>query len=64
LEPTNLEPLTVDQKQAIFKALVESQDAGMTVEESRSELAKVFSLSMDQVVSIEREGLDEEWPPL
>jgi hypothetical protein len=38
----------------------------MTVEDSRSELAKGFSLSMDQVVSIEREGLDEdeEWPPL
>jgi hypothetical protein len=58
------EPLTVEKKQTIFKALVDSQDGGMTVEASRAELAKVFSLSMDQVVGIEREGLDNQWPPL
>jgi hypothetical protein len=58
------EPLTVEKKQTIFKALVDSQDGGMTVEASRAELAKAFSLSMDQVVGIEREGLDNQWPPL
>jgi hypothetical protein len=56
--------LTVDQKQKIFKALVDSQDGGMTVGASRAELAKSYSLSMDQVVEIEREGLDNQWPPL
>ena len=64
LDPKTPEPLTVDQKQKIFKALVDSQDGGMTVGASRAELAKSYSLSMDQVVEIEREGLDNQWPPL
>jgi hypothetical protein len=64
LDPKTPDPLTVDQKQKIFKALVDSQDEGMTVEASRAALAKSYSLSMDQVVEIEREGLDHQWPPL
>ena len=64
LDPKTPEPLTVDQKQKIFKSLVDSQDRGMTVGASRAELAKSYSLSMDQVVEIEREGLDNQWPPL
>jgi hypothetical protein len=64
LDPKQPEPLTVEKKRSIFKALVDSQDGGMTVEASRAELAKTYSLSMDQVVGIEREGLDNQWPPL
>jgi hypothetical protein len=64
LAPNKHEPLTVEQKQLIFKTLVDSQDGGMTVEDSRAELAKSFSISMDQVIGIEREGLEEQWPPL
>jgi hypothetical protein len=64
LAPKQAEPLNDEQKREIFKALVDSQDGGMTVETSRKKLAETFSLSMDQVVAIEREGLEGQWPPL
>lgn len=56
--------LPVDQKQAIFLALVESQDGGMTVATSRAEVARRFSVTEGQVKEIEREGLSNQWPPL
>ena len=56
--------VTVEQRRAIFKAVVEAQDEGKSVEASRAEAARRFSVSDDQVRSIEREGLDQEWPPL
>jgi hypothetical protein len=58
------EPLTVDQRRAIFKSLVENQDGGMTVETSRAETAKSFAITPDQVITIEQEGLENQWPPL
>jgi ABC-type uncharacterized transport system ATPase subunit len=58
------DPLKVEQKQTIFKALVDSQDGGKSVVTSRTELAKLFSLSVDQIIVIEYEGLDKQWPPL
>jgi hypothetical protein len=54
----------MDQKQAIFLALVESQDGGMTVATSRTEIARRFSVTEGQVKEIEREGLSQQWPPL
>jgi hypothetical protein len=54
----------MDQKQAIFLALVESQDGGMTVATSRAEIARRFSVTENQVKEIEREGLSNQWPPL
>jgi hypothetical protein len=59
-----VESMTVDQRRAIFKALVEHQDGGMTVAVSRSEAAREFSVTLDQVINIEREGLENQWPPL
>jgi DNA-directed RNA polymerase specialized sigma24 family protein len=59
-----LEKLPVDQRQAIFLALVESQDGGMNVATSRAEIAKRFSVSEGLVKEIEREGLAQQWPPL
>jgi hypothetical protein len=56
--------LPMDQKQAIFLALVESQDGGMTVATSRAEIARRFSVTEGQVKEIEREGLSQQWPPL
>jgi HD superfamily phosphodiesterase len=56
--------LPLDQRQAIFLALVESQDGGMTVATSRTEIARRFSVSENQVKDIEREGLSNQWPPL
>ncbi len=51
-------------RKEIFLALVEAQDRNMTVEQSRKEVAERFGVSESQVRTIEREGLDEGWPPL
>ena len=56
--------VTVDQRRAIFRAVVEAQDAGMSVETSRAEAARRFDVTETQVKAIEREGLEKEWPPL
>jgi len=59
-----LDNLPVDQRQAIFLALVESQDGGMNVATSRAEIARRFSITENAVKEIEREGLSNQWPPL
>jgi hypothetical protein len=56
--------IPVEQRQVIFKALVEAQDGGQGVAASRTEAAKRFSVTEDQVKDIEREGLANQWPPL
>jgi hypothetical protein len=60
-QPTEL---PIERRQAIFHALVESQDGGLTVAASRAEIARRFSVSENQVKDIEREGLSNQWPPL
>jgi hypothetical protein len=61
-EPTD--ELTLERRQAIFLALVESQDAGLSPTDSRTQIAKQFSVTVAQVKEIEKEGLAEQWPPL
>jgi hypothetical protein len=56
--------LSEDARKQIFLALVEAQDQSLGVEESRLQVAQQFSVSSNQVRLIEREGLDEQWPPL
>ena len=56
--------VTVDRRRAIFRAVVEAQDAGMSVETSRAETARRFEVTEAQVKAIEREGLEKNWPPL
>jgi hypothetical protein len=60
----SVEELPLSQRQAIFLALVESQDGGMNVATSRAEIARRFSVTENQVKEIEREGLSNQWPPL
>ena len=57
-------PLSLDERKAVFLALVEAQDAAMTVAQSRKTVAERFGLGEGQVRRIEREGLDGGWPPL
>lgn len=57
-------PLTVECRRAIFRAVVEAQDGGQPVAESRSAVAERFAVTGDQVKAIEMEGLDHGWPPL
>jgi hypothetical protein len=56
--------LTEDRRREIFLALVDAQDHDMTVPQSRQSVASRFGLSEGQVRKIEREGLDNNWPPL
>ena len=55
---------TVEQRRAIFKAVIEAQDAGVGVAQSRTDAAARFAVTVEQVKEIEREGMDHEWPPL
>jgi hypothetical protein len=48
----------------VFRVLVEAQDAGRGVRDSREFAAGKFALSVERVKEIEREGLDNGWPPL
>jgi hypothetical protein len=56
--------LSEDVRRAIFFALVELQDSGASVQASRSGIALRFDVLQHQVEAIEREGLDNNWPPL
>jgi hypothetical protein len=49
---------------ALFLALVQAQDGGMSASKSREAIAERFEVSQEQVQKIEREGIDAEWPPL
>ena len=63
-DPDNGQPLSEDRRREIFLALVETQDGGGAVVESRKAVAQRFGVTERQVREIEREGLDGEWPPL
>lgn len=52
------------RRREIFLALVQAQDQDMTVATSRETVAERFAISEGEVRRIEREGLDNEWPPL
>ena len=56
--------LSLDIRQEVFRCLVERQDNGVSVAQSRSETAAQFSLSAEQIQQIEREGSKNSWPPL
>jgi hypothetical protein len=56
--------LTVKQRKSIFNALVETQDNGVPVPESKKKIASKYRLTREQVELIEKEGVDKDWPPL
>ena len=58
------EPLTETKRKEIFLALVEAQDKEMGVAQSRQLIVERFKVSDAQIRDIEREGLDNQWPPL
>jgi len=58
------ESITESRRKEIFLALVEAQDQEMTVAQSRRLIAERFGLHENQIRDIEREGLDNQWPPL
>jgi predicted Zn-dependent protease with MMP-like domain len=58
------ESIPLENRRAIFLTVVEAQDRGIPVVKSRIEVAHQFGVSEDDVKAIEREGLDQQWPPL
>ena len=57
--------LTVQERKAIFLALVSAQDlGGVTVLESKKQIATEFHITKEQLDLIEKEGVDKDWPPL
>lgn len=56
--------IPIEQRQVIFRAVVEAQDAGVSVAASRRDAAKQFSVSEEKIKEIEQEGLANQWPPL
>jgi DNA-directed RNA polymerase specialized sigma subunit len=52
------------RRKEVFLALVTAQDQEMSVARSRREIAQRFGITEAEVVRIEREGLDNNWPPL
>jgi len=56
--------LTEQQRKQVFLDLVAAQDRDMSVIQSRQHIAARYDVSESQVQCIEREGLDNRWPPL
>jgi hypothetical protein len=56
--------LSEDRRREIFLVLVNAQDQEMSVEQSRKLVAEQFDISQSQVRTIEREGIERQWPPL
>jgi hypothetical protein len=54
----------LEQRMVIFRALVEAQDRGASVYQSRKEVAGQFGISDSMLRRIEQEGLGHDWPPL
>jgi hypothetical protein len=52
------------RRKEAFAALIAAQDAGASVPASRAKVAADFGVEVDEVVSIEKEGVQEQWPPL
>lgn len=51
------------RRREIFQAIVEAQDR-VSVAQSRNEVARRFGVNEGQVRQIEREGIENSWPPL
>lgn len=56
--------LSAEERKAIFRTVIEAQDAGQTVEGSRKAVAKQYGVSEEVVKKIEAEGSEKDWPPL
>ena len=58
------EPADETTRRMAFAALVEAQDEGMSVADSRRAVAERFGMTEAEVAAVEREGIQRQWPPL
>jgi hypothetical protein len=56
--------LPEERRKEIFLELVSAQDQEMSTAQSRQMIAERFGISQVQLLQIEREGIDNDWPPL
>jgi hypothetical protein len=56
--------LPLDRRMDFFRRLVVAQDYDMSIAEAREMLCDLYGLDETQVCQIEREGLENNWPPL
>jgi hypothetical protein len=56
--------LPESRRKEIFLALVEVQDQRVPVARSRTLIAERFGVDEKEIIQIEREGLNNGWPPL
>jgi hypothetical protein len=63
-EDTTDQQLSETRRKEIFFALVDAQDHDIGVLHSRRMMVERFGVSDSQVREIEREGMDNQWPPL
>jgi hypothetical protein len=61
---TGTEQLAEERRKEIFLAIVDAQDHDMDVAQSRRMAVERFGVTESQVRQIEREGMDNQWPPL
>ncbi len=58
------ETLPVARRREVFVALVAAQDGGLSVLASREKVATEQGVSAKDLLNIENEGLQRQWPPL
>jgi hypothetical protein len=54
----------LSERQEIFRSLVELQDRGVAVPQSRKIVCRRFGVEEWVVAEVEQEGIEEDWPPL
>lgn len=59
-----LADLSPVRQREIFAEVVSCQDAGMTPEQSRQQLASYYSVSIETIKHVEALGIAKCWPPL
>ena len=64
IQVKELDQLSEARRKELFLALVNAQDHGMNVAQSRHFVVVRFKVSESRVRGIEREGMDGKWPPL
>lgn len=59
-----MKPESIHARKEVFRKLVLLQDEGETVETSRIRISIQFDIPLEDVKTIEREGIAGNWPPL
>jgi hypothetical protein len=63
-ESTGDPMISEEKRREIFAALVAAQDGKASVAESHAAVCRRYGIEKHKLKDIEREGLDNSWPPL